>query len=431
MCQVTTRLPGIVIFQPVAAISREERSVMSRSYSAKSNGQAPDLPAHLNWRSENGQWEGGGEDEESDEESVPLVITKLERQKKDPNRVSVFINGSFAFGIPSDIVVKFFLRKGMTLDRELRKAVMAESQLMRAKSVALEYLSGQPRTEHQVFEKLRKKGYDEATCEKVIARFRELRYLDDALYARMFVKSRMRSKGHGPRRMRGDLRKKGVDGDLITLAIEELESEYDLQQEVLPIAMRRWTKLAKEPSPFKRKKKWMDFMVRQGFNWGFSSQLLETIKRETVDEEQEEDVEAVEEVKELDDFVDVAEKQWRRLSGESDRHKRKRKFSDALRRRSVPYPFIETFWEQFLAEEVADLEALAEEEAEGYEEEPMCEEERLAAEMEEWLPIAQRRWEKLGKSESNTWKRKKKLSDFLRRKGVAYDVIEVLQEHLE
>jgi SOS response regulatory protein OraA/RecX len=61
----------------------------------------------------------------------------------------------------------------------------------------------------------------------------------------------------------------------------------------------------------------------------------------------------------------------------------------------------------------------------------MCEEERLAAEMEEWLPIAQRRWEKLGKSESNTWKRKKKLSDFLRRKGVAYDVIEVLHEHLE
>ena len=41
-----------------------------------------------------------------------MHITKIERQKKRSSRKSIFIDGSFAFGVSDDILLKFALHEG-------------------------------------------------------------------------------------------------------------------------------------------------------------------------------------------------------------------------------------------------------------------------------------------------------------------------------
>jgi regulatory protein len=103
---------------------------------------------------------------------------------------------------------------------------MGEDALQgKAKQKAFRLLAVRGRSEKELRSKLREKGFDEAVIEEVVARFYELKYLDDASFARQWARNLGVNKLFGNRRIVSSLREKGISPPLIEEAIAALRSE--------------------------------------------------------------------------------------------------------------------------------------------------------------------------------------------------------------
>ena len=206
-------------------------------------------------------------DESSDPPLHEGEVTKLEVQKNNPDRVSVFIDGEFAFGVHQDLVLTHRLSAGRTLTPDEQRAIIEDDRVAKAKSRALDYLAHKPRTETEVRRKLRQKEYSEPVIESVVKRLHELGYLDDAQYAEQYVERRFASKGYGPVRIRQELRKRGIDRHLAETAVDDFLEDESTLVAAREKAEKRWPRIAREDDPRKRRDKLYRYLKRRGYTY--------------------------------------------------------------------------------------------------------------------------------------------------------------------
>ena len=97
-----------------------------------------------------------------------------------------------------------------------------------ARRICLQQLEHAPRTRAELRTLLAQRGVPDTAAEQVLDRFAELGLLDDALYARLWVTSRHRGRGLAGRALAGELRRKGVDDELVRAAVDELDPDVEL-----------------------------------------------------------------------------------------------------------------------------------------------------------------------------------------------------------
>jgi regulatory protein len=209
----------------------------------------------------------------------PGTITRLVAQKKNPDRVSVFVDGAFAFGIYKDLVLEFGLKKGREISVEEAETILKADALLIARSRALKYLAHKPRTRDEVRKKLRDSGLEAESIERVLDRIAAMGLLDDAAYAHDYVKSRINSRGYGPERIRRELIRRGVDSDLVEEALREELEGYDLLEVARSQANRRWEVLKREPDPLKRRRRLAGYLQRRGFDYDVVRSVVEALER--------------------------------------------------------------------------------------------------------------------------------------------------------
>ena len=197
------------------------------------------------------------------------TVTRLAQQKKDLDRVSVFLDDAFAFGLAIDLVIEAGLKKGQGLTAAQQRALLVRQESFAAKASALAGLASRARTTREVRDALGRKGFAEPIIEDTVADLERLGVVDDAAYARVFARGRFSGRGYGPARLRQDLIKKGVSREAIDAALAELSETEDLGGAAREQAEKKWRSLSSEEDLRKRKKKTMDFLMRRGF--GFES----------------------------------------------------------------------------------------------------------------------------------------------------------------
>lgn len=220
-------------------------------------------------------------------EAVPEgTITNLETQVNNQDRVSVFLDEEFAFGVHEDIVVKHGLTVGTTLAPEDVRDIEADEQYVEAKQKALDYLAHKPRTETEVRRKLKQRDVPAFVIDDVIARLYELEYLDDEEYAHDYAHNRFSSKKYGPVRIRRELEERGVDRHLAETAVDELFAEVDATAAAWSHAEKRWPRLADEDDPRRRRQKMYRYLRRRGFTSDTIRPILDELERDGVRDEE-------------------------------------------------------------------------------------------------------------------------------------------------
>ena len=191
-----------------------------------------------------------------------MRITALQPQKRNKRRVSVFLDGTFLFGLSQETVAALRLREGMEVDRAELDRIAREEQLAQARNYAFLLLSYKARTAAELKQRLTRKGFSPETVQSTIDRLAELKMVDDAGYARQFVEERVNIGHKGKWRVRGELLKRGIDRKQIDAALEQAPDETAAAREVAEKYLSRNRRL--EPAVLKRRL--YALLARRGFS---------------------------------------------------------------------------------------------------------------------------------------------------------------------
>lgn len=200
-------------------------------------------------------------------------ITALEVQKKNPERVNVYIDGEFAFGL--NMLDAASLRKGQLLSQTDITRLQYGDAVVKAVDTSAHFLQFRPRSRAEVRQNLTKKKYPPDVVDAAITRLESLGYLNDRDFARFWVENRNTFKPRSPRALQAELRQKGVPDDII----REVVDTVDAHDAAYRAAHKKYTRYRGQP-PDVFRKKLGGFLQRQGFGYDIVRDVLQELEDE-------------------------------------------------------------------------------------------------------------------------------------------------------
>lgn len=201
-------------------------------------------------------------------------ITALEPQKRNPRRVNVYLDGEFAFGLAA--IVAAWLKVGQELDEEKLARLQNEDAGEVAYQKALHFLGYRPRSSAEVRQNLDRRGMAGELIDATVARLQENGLLDDAQFARQWVENRDEFRPRSQAALRLELRRKGLDDEVIQAALETGVDEDALARQAARKQAHRYAGL--EWQEFRQKLS--GFLARRGFSYEVIAPVLSEVWQE-------------------------------------------------------------------------------------------------------------------------------------------------------
>lgn len=257
------------------------------------------------------------------------TITKIEVQKKNKNRVSVFLNNEYTFSCSSELVYSYKLKVGNKVDLEYLKELAQEDNFLCCKNDALRVIEKSYKTEKEMYDKLINRDYDEIVVKKTLEFLKSYSFVDDFKYAELYIKEKIKSQGKN--KIKYSLLKKGIDEKLVKEKLSQIDS--DIEYSVAKTLAEKKYELIKKTEKDSRKqyKKLGDYLIRNGYDTEIVSSI---VKKIVVNDNSNEYI--VE--KDSGELILLAQKRLKVLmKSEQDQKKLYKKLADYLLRRGYKW----------------------------------------------------------------------------------------------
>ncbi len=211
-------------------------------------------------------------------------ITAMKVQEHNTQRVNVFLEGEFAFGLSR--ITAAWLRLGQELSDEKIEELQNQDAGEVAYQKALQLLDRRPRAEAEIRRSLAKHEMPETVIDAVLERLRRSGLVNDEQFAKAWVENRTEFRPRSRRALAVEMRQHGLSRE----TIEQTLSETDLDEEALAYqaGMKQIKKLSQlEWLDFRRKLS--AFLARRGFGYDVIAPVVQRIWNETQSEHEEED----------------------------------------------------------------------------------------------------------------------------------------------
>ena len=197
-------------------------------------------------------------------------ITALVAQKHNPDRVSVYLDGEYAFGLAR--IVAAWLSVGQSLGEEKIASLKAADAQESAYLQALKLLSYRPRSAEEVRQNLEKHAFAPEAVEAAIERLQRAGLLNDAAFAQAWVDNRTDFRPRSRRALAYELRRKGVPAELVEQSLESVDDE-ELALQAASKYARRLESL--DWPDFRRKL--AGFLGRRGFSYATADPVIRQV----------------------------------------------------------------------------------------------------------------------------------------------------------
>jgi regulatory protein len=202
-------------------------------------------------------------------------ITAIEPQQRNPQRVNVYLDGEFAFGLSR--VVAAWLKPGDELSDEKVTRLRLDDEGETAYQKALHFLSFRPRSSAEIRQNLTKRGVAEDIVEATLVRLKSAGLVDDEAFARAWVENRSEFRPRSKTALRIELRRKGLADEVIQTVLDQAADDQALAFQAARKYVRRLEGL-----------EWLDFrqklggfLARRGFSYNTLSPVVSEVWKES------------------------------------------------------------------------------------------------------------------------------------------------------
>ncbi|HEX9029434.1 MAG TPA: RecX family transcriptional regulator [Anaerolineales bacterium] len=197
-------------------------------------------------------------------------ITALTLQKRNRQRVNVYLDGEFAFGLAR--IVAAWLEVGQTLSDEKIVQLRSEDGSEAAYQQALKLLNYRPRAEAEIRKNLKEHDIAEEIISEVLERLKENGLVDDARFAQAWIENRSELRPRSRRALTYELQQRGIDRQLAEQSLESLNDEELAYQAAL-----KQSRKLRELDWQDFRQKMYGFLARRGFNYEVSAPVTARI----------------------------------------------------------------------------------------------------------------------------------------------------------
>lgn len=188
-----------------------------------------------------------------------MKISKIEVQKKNKKRSSIYIDGEFKFGLDNEIILKYEIKEGDELTEDQIKNLLLAEEKQKIKQRAYRLLKYRSRSIAEMKERLLKLGYEPEIVERAVRELIEEGILNNHKFAREFVSDYTNLKPKGNIFIMKELKSKKVDD----LYIQEVLKERDEKSLIKKILEKKFSDFNKKDP--KQKAKIIRYLLYRGF----------------------------------------------------------------------------------------------------------------------------------------------------------------------
>ena len=149
---------------------------------------------------------------------------------------------------------------------------MKKDKTDKAIAYAHRLLNIRPRSEHELRDRLFRKGFSRTATQNTISLLKDSSIIDDVRFARLWIDSRMQTNPKGSLQLRRELQAKGVASSVIDRVLSEEGREKD-GSVIRKLAERKKEELRRVPDVAARKKLFA-YLARRGFTFDSIEDVL-------------------------------------------------------------------------------------------------------------------------------------------------------------
>lgn len=197
-----------------------------------------------------------------------MKITAMKAQVRNPERVSIYVDDKYSFSLTQSQLLEHKLHSGLEIDEEALAKLKYASDYGKTLERVMKFIMIRPRSVREVRDYLWRKKADPDLAAAVMRRLEDRAYLNDANFAKSWVRARQLTKPVSKRRLTMELRQKGVTEVDINQAFEQ--EKYDEKQALHEIITKKRRQLRYQDDI-----KLMQYLARQGFSYDIIKQALQ------------------------------------------------------------------------------------------------------------------------------------------------------------
>ena len=202
-------------------------------------------------------------------------ITAIKAQKHNRQRVNIYLDGEFAFGLSRFVAA--WLATGRKLTKTEIEKLLEEDTYEVAFQKALQFIQHRPRSIEETRRRLSEKGFKNEVIDATLEKLQEKNWLDDFDFARQWIENRNAFRPRSNRLLAYELKLKGVADETINRALEQFSGD---QNELAYQAGIKKARKCRHESEFDFLKKVGGYLGRRGFHYGIVKPAVERLWKE-------------------------------------------------------------------------------------------------------------------------------------------------------
>jgi len=192
-------------------------------------------------------------------------ITKIEYQKKNKERLNIYIDDEYGFSVDISILIEYSLKKDMVLDDSLIDDILRSEERTSVYNYGISILSRYARSEYELRLKMKNKGFEPELIDKAVSTLKEQKYLDDDRYCEMFINDKINISKDGVRKIKEALYYKGIDKKIIEEKIKNISQDSE-EERALILGSKKLPNI-KETDTRKKIAKLSNYLIGKGFEY--------------------------------------------------------------------------------------------------------------------------------------------------------------------